>query len=243
MKLLKEFSKTYEKAKIEIEDRLAKEEVINSYSLLIDSKKKLNYVVACILQSSVKDTNEFTNKVGRALASKIVGASSAGGLVGLVATFGTAGTGTAIGTLSGAAATNATMAWIGGVVGGGIAAGTVLTGGLALLVGIGSYKLMSPKARDYSSLSKIEREIVDKCILLIRYTEELIDITYFPTQSEMENILNESLLPLHSLIYASQVEISKKLDITNRLLFNQKAMPQFNSLIKKYEKFVKIGDF
>ncbi|MDM8561046.1 hypothetical protein [Candidatus Parabeggiatoa sp. HSG14] len=63
---------------------------------------------------------------------------------GLVAAFGTAGTGTAIASLSGAAATNATLAVIGGGTlaagGGGAAAGaTILTGGAALVViGIGA---------------------------------------------------------------------------------------------------------
>ncbi|MDM8566637.1 hypothetical protein QUF74_13425 [Candidatus Halobeggiatoa sp. HSG11] len=63
---------------------------------------------------------------------------------GLVTTFATAGTGTAIASLSGAAATNATLAWIGGGTlaagGGGVAAGiTVMTGGVALIaIGIGS---------------------------------------------------------------------------------------------------------
>jgi len=64
--------------------------------------------------------------------------------LGLVATFGTAGTGTAIASLSGAAATNATLAWIGGGTlaagGGGVAAGsTIVTGGVALIViGVGA---------------------------------------------------------------------------------------------------------
>ncbi|MCK5720646.1 MAG: hypothetical protein KAH84_11975 [Thiomargarita sp.] len=63
---------------------------------------------------------------------------------GLIATFGTASTGTAIASLSGAAATNATLAAIGGGTlatgGGGVAAGaTILTGGTILIViGVGA---------------------------------------------------------------------------------------------------------
>ena len=48
--------------------------------------------------------------------------------------WGTAGTGTAIASLSGAAATNATLACIGGTIGGGMAAGTVIVSGGAILV-------------------------------------------------------------------------------------------------------------
>ena len=65
------------------------------------------------------------------------------GAYGTVGLLGTASTGTAIGTLSGAAATNATLAWLGGgslATGGlGIAGGTAVLGGIvaapALLVG------------------------------------------------------------------------------------------------------------
>jgi hypothetical protein len=74
----------------------------------------------------------------------------AGAMVG-VGAFGTASTGTAISTLSGAAAYNATLAWFGGGAmaagGSGIALGTaVLTGGgivVAVGAGFGLYKLIT----------------------------------------------------------------------------------------------------
>lgn len=95
------------------------------------------------------------------------GALGAGGLTGLavyggVGVLGTASTGTAIGTLSGAAATNATLAWLGGgslASGGlGIAGGTAVLGGLvagpAILVG-GIY--MSEKAKEAAEQAKENR--------------------------------------------------------------------------------------
>lgn len=68
-----------------------------------------------------------------------VGALTSVTAMGLVSTFATASTGTAISTLSGAAATNATLAWFGGGAiaagGGGTALGaTILTGGTAAVV-------------------------------------------------------------------------------------------------------------
>lgn len=64
------------------------------------------------------------------------GASASSGAVGLIALLGSASTGTAIGSLSGAAATNATLAWLGGgslaTSGGGMAAGSVMLGGIAI---------------------------------------------------------------------------------------------------------------
>ena len=83
---------------------------------------------------------DLSKGYGGGLASGGLTAIGAYGTVGLL---GTASTGTAIGTLSGAAATNATLAWLGGgslATGGlGIAGGTAVLGGIvaapALLVG------------------------------------------------------------------------------------------------------------
>jgi hypothetical protein len=76
---------------------------------------------------------------------KVVGVASAAsqGTLGLIGLFGTASTGTAISGLSGAAAWNATLAWLGGgslaAGGGGMALGTVVLGGItvgpALMIG------------------------------------------------------------------------------------------------------------
>ena len=214
----------------------------NSYSLLISTKKDLHCIVACVLQTDVKEANRYTSKVGKVLASKFVGASTAGGLIGLVSTFGTAGNGTAISGLSGAAATNATMTWIGGIIGGSMLAGTVLTGGFVIVVGAYTYRFMSSKARDYAKLEKDEREIVDKCILLIRYIDELIEKLCFPSQLEMRNLLDESIYPLNTLLHNAQEEILARLDITNQVIFKARAVPTFNKLIQRYKNFILIKD-
>lgn len=70
---------------------------------------------------------------------KSAGAAAAGygGAIGAVTSLGAASTGTAISTLSGAAAWNATLAWFGGGAiaagGGGMAVGAVVLGGITLL--------------------------------------------------------------------------------------------------------------
>ncbi len=72
-------------------------------------------------------------KAGIALGVGVNAAASAmaaGAATGLVGSFGTASTGTAIASLFGAAKSTATLYWIGGLVGGGVAAG-----GAILLVG------------------------------------------------------------------------------------------------------------
>jgi hypothetical protein len=74
--------------------------------------------------------------MGGLASSALSGAATAAGVYGLVGLLASASTGTAISTLSGAAATNATLAWLGGgslaAGGGGIAAGTAVLGGLVV---------------------------------------------------------------------------------------------------------------
>jgi hypothetical protein len=72
--------------------------------------------------------------LGGIATSALSGVATASAAYSLVGILGTASTGTAISTLSGIAATNATLAWLGGGTiaagGGGIAAGSVIFGGL-----------------------------------------------------------------------------------------------------------------
>ena len=62
------------------------------------------------------------------------------GLLGFAGAYGTAGTGVAISTLHGAAATNAALAWLGGGTlasgGGGVAVGSVVVGGVVVIAAI-----------------------------------------------------------------------------------------------------------
>ena len=93
-------------------------------------------------------TSQASQIIGNGLAGIGAGALVGFGVYGGVSTFAAAGTGTAISTLSGAVASNATLAWIGGgtlAAGGfGVAGGAVLLGGLiaapalALLAGLTS---------------------------------------------------------------------------------------------------------
>lgn len=79
----------------------------------------------------------YRGSIGNATATGMVSTSAAAGLWCVVSTTGIASTGTAIGTLSGVAATNATLASLGGgslASGGlGMAGGTLALSGLALL--------------------------------------------------------------------------------------------------------------
>ncbi|MDI1433254.1 hypothetical protein [Polyangium sorediatum] len=79
---------------------------------------------------------DAANAIGGAMTAISAGSATAAGALALAGTVGVASTGTAIGSLSGAAATNATLAWLGGgslAAGGfGMAGGTLIVGGLAV---------------------------------------------------------------------------------------------------------------
>ena len=99
--------------------------------------------------------------LGGLTSSGAAGVSTAAGVYGLVGTLGTASTGTAIGTLSGAAAKSATLAWLGGgslaAGGGGVAAGTIVLGGLV----VGPAALVAGFFAS-SKAEKVETEVEEK---------------------------------------------------------------------------------
>lgn len=73
-------------------------------------------------------------------AGSLAGMATAGGLILVATTYGTAGTGAAISTLSGAAANSAAVAWLGGgsvaAGGGGMALGSIVMSGGVLIVAV-----------------------------------------------------------------------------------------------------------
>lgn len=95
------------------------------------------------IENFLTTANSFLN------ASTGVGAglASSGAAVFLVGQLATASTGTAIGTLSGAAASNATLAWLGGGSiasgGGGMAAGSIVMGGIIVIPALAVMALLS----------------------------------------------------------------------------------------------------
>lgn len=98
------------------------------------------------MQKMVRESLELQTGIGKAAASSALISMGAYGLAG---TVGTASTGTAIGSLSGVAATNATLAWLGGgslAAGGlGMAGGMVALGGIAVApaLAIGGFVMAS----------------------------------------------------------------------------------------------------
>lgn len=108
------------------------------------------------------------------------GAAMAAGSWSLVALIGSASTGTAISTLSGVAATNATLAWFGGGAlaagGAGMAGGTLVLGGVALapVVAVAAWQARS-KTKEIKQETEKVREADVKVRQAINPTQGAID--------------------------------------------------------------------
>jgi hypothetical protein len=111
------------------------------------------------------------------LAGGGAGAAAGAMTVAGVGAFATASTGTAIGSLSGAAATNATLAWLGGgsiaAGGGGMAAGMVVLGGItaAPVLAIGGFVLRK-KGREAIARARADERKAESAIAEMRLARE-----------------------------------------------------------------------
>lgn len=149
----------------------------------MDQTKRLKAIEGCLLGiiSAVTQTPSKTVQNARTASSiavaKVAGAATTAGIWGLVSTLGTAGTGTAIGTLSGAASTSATLAWIGGLVGGGMAAGAVILPVTGIAAGAAATLYVRRKLfgrpRKLGELAHFEEEILFAADRLLRPLEAL----------------------------------------------------------------------
>ena len=132
------------------------------------------------LESSVSNSLEISAGLGKGVASGALTAMGAYGSVGMLAT---ASTGTAIGGLSGVAATNATLAWLGGgslaAGGGGMALGTAVLGGMVAgpLIAITGFVMDSKAEKNLTEAYKYESEI-DIGIEKIDYSIEEYNAIY-----------------------------------------------------------------
>ncbi|WP_273382182.1 hypothetical protein [Actinobacillus porcinus] len=196
----KKFSNSYPKIIIthEEETQILKDlNIIDNKLSNLDAKNK------------VRAQNIDMKKLGSALESiaggSLAGLAAAGGTYLGVGTFAAASTGTAISGLSGAAATNATLAWLGGgsiASGGfGIAGGTAVLGGLVAgpLLAIGGAVIAANAAERKDEareqLGRIRGEIsklnivISKLNSIERYTNECCTVLNKLNQYFSNNLL------------------------------------------------------
>jgi len=142
-------------------------------------------------------------RIVRALSVKLAAAGTTAGLFSIASILGTASTGTAISSLSGAAFNSAALAWIGGsvVTGGWIVLGAAAAGGAVAY--FGSRAVISKwtgKRRKKKSLDPQEMRFVETCLMLATAFREragqnaaLDPITAQTLQQHLRNDLLEQL--------------------------------------------------
>lgn len=145
------------------------------------------------------------------MGSIAAGTLTAAGAYGAVGAFATASTGTAIAGLTGAAATNATLAWLGGGAiaagGGGVAAGTMVLGGLVaapalvvagLFLGDKAETALNDARSNRDKARKYEQEVRNLCSAMDAIKEKTnqidnllrdLDEKFSPAISNMTNAI------------------------------------------------------
>lgn len=122
------------------------------------------------LADSVVGQSGYTDKAVSVISGKLAAVAVPASLFSVAGLVGTASTGTAIGSLSGAAFTSSALAWLGGSV----AMGTILVSGAAVVGALSAPFVVRPLAKDYvlgnqrdlSELSEAEKKLVDACSAL-----------------------------------------------------------------------------
>ena len=200
----------------------------DAHELLRNTKAELLYVSACILQISATESSTLASQFSRALTAKLAGAGSTAALFALVSSLGSASTGTAIATLSGAAATKATLAWVGGMVGGGMAAGAVLTGGVTIVVGLAAYKALTSNRRAFESLTALEQRLIQSCWMLIAVCDSYLekDVADFRSR-DARFLLDESFRPLYAELTTNVDVLCASLDVKNAVALREHAIYDF----------------
>ena len=195
------------------------------------------------MQISPGEAEKLAAQFGTVVASKIAGIAASGALLSLVSSFETAGTGTAIASLSGAASTSATLAWVGGLLGGGMATGAVLTGGVGIVVGLGAYKALGSKRRDFEDLDENEQRIVQYCWMLIAIIDDHLqrgDEEF--TADSACTFLEDTLLPLQTLLVENSESICSNLDKKNAGAYRQHVLRDFGpAIIDPFASFTASG--
>ena len=172
---------------------------VDSFSKLKNVRNFKNSVMLDELSNFNPQSKEFLDMKNASfkaseLASGGMGSIAAGtltaaGAYGAVGAFATASTGTAIAGLTGAAATNATLAWLGGGAiaagGGGVAAGTMVLGGLVaapalvvagLFLGDKAETALNDARSNRDKARKYEQEVRNLCSAMDAIKEKTIQI-------------------------------------------------------------------
>lgn len=182
-------------------------------------------------------------------AGALAGVASYGGAM----MFATASTGTAIASLSGVAATNATLAWFGGgslAAGGlGMAGGTVILGGLVAgpILAVGGLLLASKAKKNLAQanakLKEAELAIVqmENSIIMLRNISDLTN-QYYQLTLSLNTTLDNMLEELKSIIREKEINdvvgFSQKIGNFFKRLLRIKSKIEYSSLTEYEKRFL-----
>ena len=202
----------------------------DAHEILTNTKVELTKITACILQVSQKDAENWMGQFGKIISAKLAGVAGTATLFGLVSTFGTAGTGTAIASLHGAAAANATIAALG--FGGGMATGALVLTGFGLAVGMATYKILfSSSPREFETLSDEEKQIVETCGLLVAAIDEKVKEEPLELFADEALQFRISLEKLHQHLENNTNEICSNLNQKNALKYRQHILKDYKPTV------------
>ncbi len=210
--------------------------------LLTNTNKQLTAITACILQISRKDAEGWMGSFGKLVTAKVAGVTGTVTLFSLVSTFGTAGTGTAISTLSGAAANSATLAALG--LGGGMATGALVLAGFGAVVGVVTYKIISSNPRDFDTLPKEDKQIVETCGVLAAAIQERLNDDPLELSAHEALQFRAALEKLHSYLKENTERVCGRLDTKNAVIYRRHILKDFEpAVLKAYKSYASKAPF
>lgn len=169
----------------------------------LDTRKDLSTALGFLtsITARILQVSDRKASVVMGVASNtIVGSAFLSTIMGTVGSLGTASTGAALAGLFGAAKTTATLYWVGGLVGGGVAAGTTVLGVGAVGAGIyGSIKVRRAilgHARRKEDLSEEEQAILQAADALIAAIQNTLNTQAEVTGREMALMSRIGIMPL-----------------------------------------------
>lgn len=178
------------------------EEYKESRETLSNSNWYKRSALACENMSDaiLREDSGTSTKITKGVVGKLGAAGTSVGIFSIASILGTASTGTAIGSLSGASFTSASLAWLGGSV----AMGSVIIGVASIAGGIGAVlgagwvfkKYVYGSKREKSELELKEQNIIDTCLALsVAFRKQEASVT--PLDPISANVLySDALKPL-----------------------------------------------
>jgi hypothetical protein len=113
-----------------------------------------------------------------------------------------------------------------------MATGAVLTGGVGIVAGLAAYKALGSVARNFEDLDETEQRIVQYCWMLIAMIDDYLEregADFSADNADM--LLNDTLLPLHTLLNENCEAICANLDWKNAAAYRQHVLRDFGPAI------------